>query len=107
MPKIVIQNLHNKVIFEKDDTMTLLEIIHQNQVDWMFACGGKGRCTTCRAIVTDGWNNFSPETETEIKFRNIDKLKPNERLACQCSIHGDVRIKVAEGNKFMHLHYSD
>ncbi|UXP33593.1 (2Fe-2S)-binding protein [Reichenbachiella agarivorans] len=107
MPKIVIQNLHNKGIFEKDDTKTLLEMIHLNQVDWMFACGGKGRCTTCRAIVIDGLNNFSPETETEIKFKNADRLKSNERLACQCTIHGDVIIKVADENKFMHLHYSD
>ncbi|MCV9388605.1 (2Fe-2S)-binding protein [Reichenbachiella ulvae] len=107
MPKIVIQNLHNREIYTNEENKNLLEIIHENQVDWMFACGGKGRCTTCRAQVQEGLEHFSELTAAEIKFKNMDRLKENERLACQCKIQGDVVIRVAEENKFMHLNYSN
>ncbi|PIB37239.1 ferredoxin [Reichenbachiella sp. 5M10] len=107
MPKIVIQNLHNKEIFTSDARQNLLEIIHKNQVDWMFACGGKGRCTTCKAIVVAGGEYLSERSAAEIKFLHSNRLEENERLACQCTVHGDVELRVADQNKFMHLHYSD
>ncbi|MBU2915588.1 MULTISPECIES: 2Fe-2S iron-sulfur cluster-binding protein [Reichenbachiella] len=107
MLRIVIQNLHKKEIFTNDEDKNLLELIHQNHVDWMFACGGKGRCTTCRAIVLQGSDQLSELSPVEEKFRANSRLQPNERLACQCSVLGDVVIKVAEENKFMHLEYSE
>ena len=107
MPKIVIQNLHNKEIFIKNENKNLLDIIHENYVDWMHACGGKGRCTTCKVQVLEGLDNFSPETPAELKYRKMKRLSDNERLSCQCQISGDVLVKVASENKFNHVQYSD
>lgn len=107
MPKIVIQNLYNREIFTNDESKNLLNIIHENEVDWMHACGGKGRCTTCRAVVQSGLENFSELSAPEIKFRDQQRLQANERLTCQSKICGDVVISVAEDNKFMHLEYSE
>lgn len=107
MPKIVIQNLHNKEIFIKNEKINLLDIIHENYIDWMHACGGKGRCTTCKVQVLKGLDCFSPETSAELKYREQKRLMANERLACQCQISGDILVKVAPENKFNHINYSD
>lgn len=107
MPKILIQNLHNKEIFIKNENKNLLDIIHENYIDWMHACGGKGRCTTCKVQVLEGLQNFSDDSPAEMKFRNLNRLAANERLTCQSRIHGDVIVKVAPENKFYHMKYSD
>ncbi|MGL1885275.1 MAG: (2Fe-2S)-binding protein [Reichenbachiella sp.] len=107
MPKIVVQNLFNKEIFIEDEGKNVLEAIHQFGIDWMHACGAKGRCTTCKAVVLQDEGNFSELSLVEIKFRSQGKLKDNERLMCQCRVIGDVMIKVADENKFMHMDYSD
>lgn len=106
MPKILIENLHNKEIFSNNAKHSLLDMVHANYIDWMHACGGKGRCTTCKAIVISGVDHFSRRTEAEIKFQSLKKLKDNERLACQCQISDDVVIRVSDENKFPHLDYS-
>lgn len=107
MPKIVIQNLHNKEIFITNEDINLLGAIHENKIDWMHACGGKGRCTTCKVQVLDGMDKFSAESPAELKYREMKRLKADERLSCQCYIKGDVIVKVAPENKFEHLNYSD
>lgn len=107
MPKIVIQNLHNKEIFINNENKNLLDIIHENYIDWMHACGGKGRCTTCKVQVLEGLPNFSEESQAELKYRRMNRLASNERLSCQCQINGDIVVKVAPENKFNHIQYSD
>ncbi len=106
MSKIVIKNLDNRLLDNKDNSKSVLNIIHENHIDWMFACGGNGRCTTCKIVVTKGLDNLSEMTEAEIKFSQIGKLAKNERLACQCSLRGDVEVEVAAQNKFPHMKYS-
>lgn len=107
MPRILIENLYNKEIFTLNEKDTLLNIIHANYVDWMHACGGKGRCTTCKAIVIEGMEHLSELTPAEQKFQNMDRLKSDERLACQCLVFKDITVRVADENKFLHLDYSD
>ena len=107
MPQILIRNLNNKVIASKDNSQTVLNIIHENQIDWMHACGAKGRCTTCKIIVLDGEAALSPITAPEDKFAKLGRLKANERLACQTRLQGDITVKAADENKFPHLEYSE
>lgn len=108
MFKIIIENLDQKEIASPKGECKVIELIHQNYVDWMHACGKKGRCTTCKMIVTSGMENLSPLTEREEVFRNSGRLKTNERLSCQAKLIGEeIRIKVAEENKFPHMNYSD
>ncbi len=106
MPDILIRNLNNTLLDSKDNSKTVLNIIHENQIDWMFACGAKGRCTTCKIIVINGLENISPVNELEQKFKDVGRLGDNERLACQSKISGDIEIEVARENKFPHVVYS-
>lgn len=107
MPKIIIQNLYNKEIFVENEDKTLLEIILENKLDWMHACGGKGKCTTCKIQVVAGLDHISPITSGELKFQNQKRLTDNERLSCQSYVHGDIVIRVADENKFLHIQYSE
>ncbi len=107
MAKIVIRNLNYKSISTEDSSQTILHIIHSNQIDWMFACGAKGKCTTCKMIVHKGMESFNPPTAAEQKFKDLGKLKANERLACQNNLLGDLEISVAQPNKFPHITYND
>ncbi|MGJ3233436.1 2Fe-2S iron-sulfur cluster-binding protein [Marivirga sp.] len=107
MPEIEITNLYERKIITNSTEKRALEIIHENFIDWMHACGKKGRCTTCKMIVKEGMENLGELTSAEEKFRNQKRLTDNERLACQAVVLGDIKIKVAERNKFPHMEYSD
>jgi 2Fe-2S ferredoxin len=107
MPEIHITNLYERKLISKSQEKTALKLIHENFIDWMHACGKKGRCTTCKMIVLKGMENLSELTEPEKKFRSQNRLAKNERLACQTKVLGDIKIKVAEVNKFPHMDYSD
>lgn len=107
MPQILIKNLDNRLITSNDNSQTVLNIIHEQGIDWMHACGAKGRCTTCKVIVLDGQEHFSEISEVEKKFLTLGRLKKNERLACQTRLMGNVAVKVAEENKFPHIEYSE
>ncbi|WP_075349426.1 2Fe-2S iron-sulfur cluster-binding protein [Algoriphagus marinus] len=108
MPQIVIENLFNLTIDVPRDGGKVIEIIHQNGIDWMHACGKKGRCTTCKIIVKEGIENLTEPTDREILFKTQGRLKPNERLACQVQIlEGKLVGRVADINKFPHIKYSE
>jgi len=106
MALIVIRNLYEKSISTQDFSKTLLKHIQDAGIDWMHACGGKGRCTTCKAIVVRGSENMNPRTDVEIRYANRGELGTNERLVCQVEIQGDVVIEVPESGKMPHMQYS-
>ena len=107
MPQIIIKNLDNRLIASNDSSQPALNIIHDHQIDWMHACGAKGRCTTCKLIVLEGMEGLSEMTAAETKFKDMGRLKPNERLACQTQLLDNIEVKVAEENKFPHIEYSE
>lgn len=107
MAKIVIKNLQDTTIKSTEIDRSVLATIHSNYIDWMHACGGKGRCTTCRMIVVKGIDNLSPPTDFEQKVINLGKLAENERLACQCKLlKEEIQIEVSQENKLPHVTYS-
>lgn len=105
MPQITISNLAGKTIKYEDTSKKLLQIL-LDHTDWKHACGAKGRCTTCKVVVLQGLEHFDAITEAEQRFINLNKLQPNERLACQATIFDDVVVEVTEENKLPHLNYT-
>lgn len=58
------------------------------------ACGGKGKCSTCRILILEGSENISPISKMEAFLRSKIPFPENVRLACQCFIEkGDVTIE--------------
>ena len=107
MVQICIQNLGNRRIDSVDTSRKVIEIIHENGIDWMHSCGKKGRCTTCKMLILEGRENLSLETPQELQFRSLGRLAPSERLACQTQLlKKSITIKVLDPYKFPHLMYT-
>ena len=107
MAKIIIRNLNNKTLHYNNNSGNVLNIIHENFIDWMHACGANGRCTTCKMKVLAGAENLSDHSQAELKYKNLGKLIDNERLACQCEVTGDLEIMVPTESQLPHLKYTD
>lgn len=58
-----------------------------------FDCA-KADCGICIVRVMAGGENLSPKTVAEADFLRAMHADPDERLACQCRVLGDVSIKV-------------
>ena len=106
MARIRIANWKDKTWEVTDLTKPLLRHFQEHGLDWMHACGGKGRCTTCKVIVTEGLENFSTITPAEQRYVKMGALKSPERLACQVRINGDVVVSVPEEYKLPHIDYA-
>jgi len=106
MPTITIKNLDNKSIPHQAEKKPALILLHENQVDWMHACGGKGRCTTCKMIVHEGEESLTAKSPFEKQCSEDGRLDHNERLACQCQVKDDLVISVPESGKLPHVKYS-
>jgi ferredoxin, 2Fe-2S len=107
MASILIENLDQREVEATDLSHTVLKLLQDHQIDWMHACGGKGRCTTCKFIVLSDPNQLEPDTAAETRYRTQQALAENERLACQAKLKGNIRIRVPEECKLPHLRYSD
>ncbi|WP_187262593.1 2Fe-2S iron-sulfur cluster-binding protein [Pontibacter beigongshangensis] len=105
MPKLIVQNLANRQV-EVAGGQTVFEALQAAGIDWMHACGAKGRCTTCRLVVTEGLEHFGALTATETRYRDNGRLQQNERLLCQATLHGKASGLVPEQTKLPHQQYS-
>ncbi len=106
MVKIVIENLGKKELLVNNSAKAVLAYFQDHFIDWMHACGGKGRCTTCKMTVICGWENLSPLTDAELKYKKEGKLSTTERLACQAKVNGDLIVQVPEEGKLPHVIYT-
>ena len=107
MARIMIENLFKKTFVVADYNKTLLRHFKDNYIDWMHACGGKGRCTTCKLIVLEGAGYFGDLTGAEEQYLRQGELKPRERLACQAKIRGNISLLVPQECHLPHITYSD
>lgn len=106
MPNIVIANLQSKSIHCEGKRERLLDIL-LSETDYMHACGGKGKCTTCKARIISGSDQMTPKTESEELFAKLNKLRSDERLTCQVQILGNVELEVPKETQLPHLTYSE
>lgn len=106
MVKIVIENLGRKELEVNNEAKTVLNHLQDHFIDWMHACGAKGRCTTCKMSVVDGSENLNELTPAEVKYKNVGELREGERLACQARTTGNLTIRVPESGKLPHLNYT-
>jgi len=109
MPKITISNQGQKVVAFKinNDKKSVLTILQENNIYWMHACGGKGRCTSCRCTILDGADNLANRTEIENTFLEAGRIQFNERMACQAIALGDVVVEVPEKCKLPGVNYTN
>lgn len=107
MVKIVIENLDRQEVEVNDTSKTVLAHFQDHFIDWMHACGAKGRCTTCKMIVLEGLENLNEMTLPELRYQSQGALLAGERLTCQAITKGDLLVKVPNSGKLPHLSYTD
>ena len=107
MAEIIVRNLSSKKVVLNCES-TILEQLHQSGTDWMHACGGKGRCTTCKFQVVGGDPEFSEPTTSEIQYFEQGRIADDERLACQTKLNkGTAVVSVPESSQLPHLTYTE
>ena len=113
MVKIVIENLGQKEVVTTDFNKSVLQHLHGHFIDWMHACGGKGRCTSCKMKVIHGMEHLTPASPAEKKYALEGQLQSDERLACQVRVRmaigmgtSTLAIRVPEDSKLPHVTYT-
>ena len=95
----IIDFLPDNKKFEVELGESILQTASRNGIPHVNACGGEGKCTTCRLLILKGIENCSPETEKEIVLKEKAHTTDEFRLACQTTITGDVTVRRLVLNK--------
>ena len=85
--------LPDKLSVAVDDGADLLHALLRAGIPHAHACGGNGRCSTCRCRVLEGVEHCLPRNEAEREIAERLRFGPEIRLACQTRIDGDVRLR--------------
>jgi class 3 adenylate cyclase/hemoglobin-like flavoprotein len=83
----------DKAMQVADTGMTILEVSIAHKIPHVRACGGHGRCTTCRVRICDGILNVSARTPREVEVAGALRWDGFTRLACQTRVSGDVTLE--------------
>jgi adenylate cyclase len=75
------------------DGQTILDASLRAGIPHYHACGGNGKCSTCRVKIIDGHENLSHINKREAKLRKSINLPDDVRLACQTTVSGSVKVK--------------
>lgn len=72
---------------------TILEATLAAKINHIHACGGFGRCSTCRVGVIEGIEHCQPRNSAELEIAEKLNFPEQIRLACQTTISGDIFIR--------------
>ena len=84
---------HERTIQEDDPELSLLDVSLKHGIPHMHACGGNGRCSTCRVLIIDGKENLSPINDQERELALKRGFEGDVRLACQTTARGPVKLR--------------
>ncbi len=62
-------------------------------VAFTHACGGRGKCSTCRIVVVEGSQACADRTAREQTIADQLSFGPTFRLACQTVVQGDATVR--------------
>lgn len=89
MPKLTVEDWGE---FEVEQgTRLVLALTDVAEVDQLHACGGQGRCTTCRVEILEGESDTMTSVEKEtLTGRGVTGV----RLSCQVLCQNDMAVRV-------------
>lgn len=76
-----------------DGGSSLLSTLVDEEIFIPSACGGKGSCGYCKVVVLEGGGQFLP---TEQGYVTPEEQKNGVRLACQCKVKENIKIRIPE-----------
>ncbi len=75
--------------------MALIDVCEDHDTSILFGCRD-GACGACMVRILEGAESISKMDDNERDFLETMAAEPNERLACQCKVFGDVTLEVSE-----------
>ena len=90
MPKITFKSDGKDV--EVPAGTTLVQAAEDNGASIAFSCKA-GVCVSCLVNINKGMENLGPKSGNEKATLEGFGAKPNQRLACQCIVNGDVEVE--------------
>ena len=89
MPELKIEGLGSYTVSENKRLLNAL--IEDAATDQLHACGGKGKCTTCRVEFVSGEpQKMTQQEKTMLKERGLEGV----RLSCQLLCDQDMEVRV-------------
>lgn len=112
MSKLIIKNLFDREVNFRTVNHSLLKVLQEDYIDLMHACGGKGRCTTCKVRVNSGFELLDKPSPFEVRCIENSVLIPEERLACQTKVvdissGSNLVIEIPREYQLPHQKYSE
>ena len=89
--KVIISFPRSGQSCEVDYDDTLVDATFRYDLPIRYRCE-RAVCTTCMTEVLEGMENLSPPNEREAQTLKTVGAAPSYRLACQCSVYGDVKL---------------
>lgn len=93
MPKVNITT--DKKTIDVPQGYAMIDMCEDHDTSILFGCRD-GACGACMVRVLEGADHLSPMKDDERDFLETMAAEPNERLACQCKVLGDVTLEVSE-----------
>ena len=93
MPKVTVTT--DNLTIDVKEGYPLIDMCEDHDTSILFGCRD-GACGACMVKVKKGMENLSPIDEEEQDFLETMAAEPDERLACQCTVKGDVILEVSE-----------
>ena len=89
MPKVEITT--DEKTIEVVDNYAMIDMCEDHDTSILFGCRD-GACGACMIKVIDGAENLTPMQDDEKDFLETMAAEPDERLACQCRVFGDIHL---------------
>ena len=93
MPKVHIET--DDLTVEVKDGYAMIDMCEDYDTSILFGCRD-GACGACMVRVKKGGEHLSKMGDDERDFLETMAAEPDERLACQCTVHGDVVVEVSD-----------
>lgn len=91
MPTIL--SLPDQHRYSADPGECVLDAALRAQVPHTHACGGHGRCSTCRVLIVEGLSACAERGPAEQRLAERLGFDTEVRLACQLQVSGDVTVR--------------
>lgn len=93
MPKVRVTT--DDLEIDVKEGYALIDMCEDHDTSILFGCRD-GACGACMVRVLEGSEHLSPMQDDEKDFLETMAAEPDERLACQCKVYGDVKLEVSE-----------
>ena len=93
MPKVQVTT--DDLNIDVKDGYALIDMCEDHDTSILFGCRD-GACGACMVKLLEGADKLSPMQDDEKDFLETMAAEPDERLACQCKVYGDVKLEVSE-----------